>query len=166
VLFSQDSGFATFSDGRWVAETMRDIISGVLDPSTLPLLRVVRCADGKLFTLDNRRLYIFQQCNLRMVEVELCIGEGADAELVLKRFGGSNGTKSQGLILIIKPPLDIGKKGRDAVAALLPCMACSTNAATRLTDVRFVKGDKRAQLTSGCEECTKLVKFCKKGKNT
>mmetsp|Transcript_38646 Transcript_38646/g.74096 ORF Transcript_38646/g.74096 Transcript_38646/m.74096 type:complete len:206 (+) Transcript_38646:217-834(+) len=162
ILFSQDSGFATFSDGRWVASTMRDIVSGILDPASLPLLRVVRIQDGRLFTLDNRRLFIYQQCNIRSIDVEECKGEGADAELMLKRFGGSNGTTSQGVNLIIKPPLDIGKKGHDAMAALLPCTSCFASALTRMKDVRFVKGDKRAQLSSGCEECTKLVKFCKK----
>ena len=35
VLFSQDTGFANFSDGRWVAQTMREILSGQLDPASL-----------------------------------------------------------------------------------------------------------------------------------
>ena len=32
--FSQDTGFANFSDGRWVAQTIREILSGQLDPAS------------------------------------------------------------------------------------------------------------------------------------
>ena len=35
--FSQDTGFANFSDGRWVAQTIREILSGELDPASLSL---------------------------------------------------------------------------------------------------------------------------------
>ena len=35
--FSQDTGFANFSDGRWVAQTIREILSGQLDPASLSL---------------------------------------------------------------------------------------------------------------------------------
>ena len=32
--FSQDTGFANFSDGCWVAQTIREILSGQLDPAS------------------------------------------------------------------------------------------------------------------------------------
>ena len=35
---------------------MREILSGQLDPASLPLLRVVKAEDGRLFSLDNRHV--------------------------------------------------------------------------------------------------------------
>ena len=128
VLFSQDTGFANFSDGRWVAQTMREILSGQLDPASLPLLRVVKAEDGRLFSLDNRRLYCFRECGVRWINVEMADtkeeGE-VNEEYMCKRFGNSNGTTSQGLVLKMKP-VDGGKNAMAAVAAIMPCPACNT----------------------------------------
>jgi len=155
VLFTQDSGFATFSDGRWVAQMIRDIVSGSLDPARLPLLRVVRQADGRLWTLDNRRLYCFQRCGVRGIDVELIgggegeEGDGAkNEEYQLKRFGLSNGTTSQGTVLKMKASGG-GKVAQAAVAALEDCATCASTAMQRLRAVRFVKGCKSAVLESG-----------------
>ena len=122
VLFSQDTGFANFSDGRWVAQTMREILSGQLDPASLPLLRVVKAEDGRLFSLDNRRLYCFRECGVRWINVEMA---DTKEEYMCKRFGNSNGTTSQGLVLKMKP-VDGGKNAMAAVAAVMPCPACNT----------------------------------------
>ena len=100
--FSQDTGFANFSDGRWVAQTIREILSGQLDPASLPLLRVVKAQDGRLFSLDNRRLYCFQACGVRWINVEMAeTREGeVNEEYLCKRFGSGNGTTSQAIILM------------------------------------------------------------------
>jgi len=163
VLFSQDTGFANFSDGRWVAQTIREILSGELDPASLPLLRVVKAQDGRLFSLDNRRLYCFQECGVRWINVEMAeTREGeVNEEYLCKRFGSGNGTTSQGLVLKMKP-VDSGKNALAAVAALMPCSACNTGAMQRLRQVRFVKGCKRAGLPYDCEQCSRLVRFCKR----
>ena len=127
VLFSQDTGFANFSDGRWVAQTMREILSGQLDPASLPLLRVVKAEDGRLFSLDNRRLYCFQECGVSWINVEIRADKNGEVneEYMCKRFGNGNGTTSQGLVLKMKP-VDGGKNAMAAVAAIMPCPACNT----------------------------------------
>ena len=129
VLFSQDTGFANFSDRRWVAQTMREILSGQLDPASLPLLRVVKAEDGRLFSLDNRRLYCFQECGVGWINVEMADTKGEEGEVneeyMCKRFGNGNGTTSQGLVLKMKP-VDGGKTAMAAVAAIMPCPACNT----------------------------------------
>ena len=128
VLFSQDTGFANFSDGRWVAQTMREILSGQLDPASLPLLRVVKAEDGRLFSLDNRRLYCFRECGVIWINVEMADtkdGGEVNEEYMCKRFGSSNGTTSQGLVLKMKP-VDGGKNAMAAVAAVMPCPVCNT----------------------------------------
>jgi len=169
VLFCQDTGFANFSDGRWVAQTMREILSGQLDPASLPLLRVVKAEDGRLFSLDNRRLYCFQECGVGWINVEMTDTKGEEGEVneeyMCKRFGNSNGTTSQGLVLKMKP-VDGGKNAMAAVAAIMPCPACNTGAVQRLRQVRFVKGSKRAALPYDCDQCSKLVRFCKRETNT
>ena len=43
---------------------------------------------------------------------------------------------------------------------------CNTGAVQRLRQVRFVKGSKRAALPYECEQCSKLVRFCKRETNT
>jgi len=82
-----------------------------------------------------------------------------------KRFGNSNGTTSQGLVLKMKP-VDGGKNAMAAMAAVMPCPVCNTGAVQRLRQVRFVKGCKRAALPYECEQCSKLVRFCKRETNT
>mmetsp|Transcript_32599 Transcript_32599/g.45233 ORF Transcript_32599/g.45233 Transcript_32599/m.45233 type:complete len:202 (-) Transcript_32599:460-1065(-) len=162
ILFSQDSGFATFSDGRWVAQTIREIACGRLDPKKLPILRVVKASNGEMFTLDNRRLYCFQQCNLQSIQVELVEGEGGLQEYNIKRFGVSNGTTSKGKILIMKPPIDGNlKAGKAALVALGLCVICQSTAGERLSQLKFMKGSKKGVLVSGCEGCLLLVKFSK-----
>jgi hypothetical protein len=77
-----------------------------------------------------------------------------------------NGTTSQGTVLKIKPD-DTGntKNALAAVAALMPCSACGSSAVERLSKVHFVKGLKKAAIRGGtCEECLRLVSFCKKPK--
>ena len=48
VLFTQDTGFSTFTDKRWVAQMMYEIVKKKLDPKDLPLLRVCKSDDGRL----------------------------------------------------------------------------------------------------------------------
>ena len=58
--------------------------------------------DGRLFSLDNRRLYCFQECGVRWINVEMAeTREGeVNEEYLCKRFGSGNGTTSQAIILI------------------------------------------------------------------
>ena len=88
VFFTQDKGFATFTDGRWLAVMMRAILSKQLDPQALPLLRVSTSADGRMFSLDNRRLHVFRACGVRWINVEMW--QGDSTKYTLKRYRDTN----------------------------------------------------------------------------
>ena len=76
---------------------------GALKPADLPLLRAVRSPDGRLWSLDNRRLFCFKECGVRWIHVEVLpddtatSGAGLSLEFTAKRFGSGNGTSSQGM---------------------------------------------------------------------
>ena len=164
VYFTQDAGFATFSDGRPVAQTIREIVTGALAPQSLPLLRCVREPGGRLYSLDNRRLFCFRACGVRGLDVELIDNkDGANQEMWCKRYGINNGTTTGGEVLRIKPD-GTSKKALAMAAALLPCTACGCGAVARLRAARFEKGAKFATLPSGCCVCASLVKLLKREK--
>jgi len=163
IRFTQDTGFSTFSDKRWVAQMMYEIAQKKLDPQDLPLLRVCRSEDGILWSLDNRRLYVFKECRIRSILVEPVEGEAsACLEYKSKRFGMGNGSNSDGKVLVIKEATQGGdKKGKASVAALMPCSECGTTALVRFQRLKFVKYNKKAVLDH-CKACELLVSWCKK----
>lgn len=184
VCFTQDTGFSTFSDKRWLAQTMYEIVRRKLDPQDLPLLRVCRSNDGRLWSLDNRRLYIFRECKIRSILVEpvelLDMEEDGDGddddnpttkhkndrinnlEYHSKRFGMTNGSKSDGQVLVIKEATQSGgKQGKASVAALMPCPDCGRSALVRYERLTFTKGKKKASIDD-CDTCEQLVSWCKK----
>ena len=162
IHFTQDTGFSTFSDKRWLAQLMYEITRGHLDPQDLPLLRVCRSEDGRLWSLDNRRLYVFGASKVRSILVEPIPDADNCLEYKSKRFGMSNGSMSDGKVLVIKEATQSGsKQGKASVAALLPCPECGRTAFVRFQRLKFVKYNKKAVI-SDCECCEKLVSWCKK----
>lgn len=162
VLFTQDSGFSTFSDKRWLAQMMYEIVKKKLDPQDLPLLRVCRSDDGRLWSLDNRRLYVFQECKVRSILVESIEDTNECLEYKSKRFGLVNGSESDGKVLVIKEATQCGgKQGKASVAALLPCPDCGRTALVRFHRLKFVKYNKKA-VVDDCKACERLVSWCKK----
>lgn len=65
VRFTQDSIRATFKDGGNVEELARNLQSGVIEPSSIPAIRVFE-RDGLIHTLDNRRLAAFQRAGIKI----------------------------------------------------------------------------------------------------
>ncbi|MCC9624680.1 DUF637 domain-containing protein [Thalassospira sp. MA62] len=63
IRFTQDSINARFSDGRSVDDLVAGLRNGSIDPSSLPPIRTFD-VNGQLFSLDNRRLYAYQQAGL------------------------------------------------------------------------------------------------------
>lgn len=62
IRFTQDSVKSQFRDGRSTSQTIKDLRSGALQASDLPMIRVVRAFEsGFLFSLDNRRLRCLQK---------------------------------------------------------------------------------------------------------
>ena len=162
VHFTQDAGFSTFSDKRWLAQTMYEIVRKKIAPRDLPLLRVCRTSDGRLWSLDNRRLYVLRACGVRSILVEPAGDASACVEFGTKRHGSQNGSTSDGRVLVIKEGVQCGgKKGKASLAAMMPCSKCSRTAATRFRLLKFVKGSKKAILDD-CETCERLVNWCKK----
>ena len=64
IRFSQDSIAPDFKGGvGGVEDLAAKLKSGQVDPSTIPPIRIV-VKDGKVFTLDNRRLRAFQEAGI------------------------------------------------------------------------------------------------------
>jgi RHS repeat-associated protein len=63
IRFTQDSISSSFRDGSTVDDLISGLRNGTIDPSTIPSIRIFE-VDGQLFTLDNRRLYAFQQAGI------------------------------------------------------------------------------------------------------
>ena len=65
IRFSQNSVQATFKDGRSIEEVAAGLRSGRINPNEVPPIRLVE-RDGKLFTLDNRRLEAFRRAQVEV----------------------------------------------------------------------------------------------------
>ena len=63
IRFSQASIKATFRDGTSIDDLAEELQSGHIRPHDVPAIRVLT-RDGKLFTLDNRRLEAFRRAGI------------------------------------------------------------------------------------------------------
>jgi hypothetical protein len=78
VRFSQSSIRATFRDGRTIDQLAEALRSGAVDPAAVPPIRLFT-REGKLFTLDNRRLEAFRRANIT-VSYRMATAEEVEAE--------------------------------------------------------------------------------------
>lgn len=69
VLFTQNTIYSTFTDGGKIEDTIRELVDGETKPNDIPYIRV-REHDGNWYTLDNRRLYCFQQAKVEVIKCE------------------------------------------------------------------------------------------------
>jgi len=69
IRYTQDSIAGTFKNGRTLQQTISDLRAGKLSPDQIPPIRVFQ-KNGQLFTLDNRRLYVFKAANVKIRTVE------------------------------------------------------------------------------------------------
>jgi len=60
IRYSQDSIKDTYKDGKKVADTIAGLKDGSINPSEIPQIRLF-WKDGKIYSLDNRRLATFQE---------------------------------------------------------------------------------------------------------
>lgn len=65
VKFSQGSISKNFKDGGSVEDLTKGLKDGSISPDDIPAIRVVE-KDGKIFTLDNRRLKAFQDAGVEI----------------------------------------------------------------------------------------------------
>jgi len=70
VLFTNSIISTHFSCGRTVQSTIDALASGSIAPKDIPTIRIVR-RNGKLLTLDHRRLYAFQKALPAHAEVPM-----------------------------------------------------------------------------------------------
>jgi RHS repeat-associated protein len=63
IRFSQDSASYKFKDGRNIDDLAEGLRNGSIDPKDVPPIRLVE-REGKLYTLDNRRLAAFQKAGV------------------------------------------------------------------------------------------------------
>ncbi len=70
ILFSQGSIRATFKDGTKISDLTKGFKNGSIDPLSVKPIRLVE-KDGKVFSLDNRRLKAFQDANVEIPFVKL-----------------------------------------------------------------------------------------------
>ncbi|RGB32915.1 hypothetical protein C1646_705626 [Rhizophagus diaphanus] len=74
ILFSQCCVRPKFKNGLLVEDTIKKLVSGVVSPNEIELIRVCTLSNGKTHSLDNRRLYAFKEaikrgCNFKTVIV-------------------------------------------------------------------------------------------------
>ena len=63
IYYTQDSIGRNFSDGRSVDDMITGLKNGSITKDSVPDIRVFK-QGGKIFTLDNRRLYAFKQAGM------------------------------------------------------------------------------------------------------
>jgi RHS repeat-associated protein len=63
IRFSQNSIKRSFTNGATLREAIDGLKSGAVSPESFPPIRVFE-RNGQLFTLDNRRLYVFQEAGI------------------------------------------------------------------------------------------------------
>ena len=66
IRFSQNSISSKFKNGSSVDDMIQGLKTGTIDPSDIPAIRIFE-KDRVLYTLDNRRLYAFQQAGIENI---------------------------------------------------------------------------------------------------
>jgi len=61
ILYSQCCIRPKFRDGKFVENTIRQLVNGEISPTDIETIRVCTLPNGKTHSLDNRRLYTFKE---------------------------------------------------------------------------------------------------------
>ena len=119
IQFTQESISQRFRDGRSIWDLIEGLKSGRIQPQEVPPIRVFE-ENGQLYTLDNRRLYAFQQAGKNVPTVE-ATPEEVEKEAVRgnKRYRGSS-TRVRGLGRALGT-LGLLLLGADLAQAGAPC---------------------------------------------
>lgn len=70
IRFTQNSIGHHFQDGNSCNNLIKDILEDKVDPDTITSIKVVK-RDGKYYSLDNRRLYVFRAVNYAREDFEI-----------------------------------------------------------------------------------------------
>ncbi|MEU1896242.1 hypothetical protein [Streptomyces pristinaespiralis] len=60
--YTQDNVKGSYKDGRHIQDAIDDLVAGRISPNEIPPIRIFE-RDGKIYSLDNRRLYTFKQAD-------------------------------------------------------------------------------------------------------
>ncbi|HEX9985075.1 MAG TPA: RHS repeat-associated core domain-containing protein, partial [Thermoanaerobaculia bacterium] len=93
IRFTQGSIKSTFKDGRTVAGMIEGLKNGSVKPGDVAPIRVFM-RDGKMFTLDNRRLYAFQQAGVKSIRVVWATAQELARELPKKLTTENDGVSA------------------------------------------------------------------------
>ena len=98
IRFTQDSISSTFQDGSAVDDMVNGLKNGTIDPKSVKPIRVFQ-QNGKIYSLDNRRLYAFKQAGMDNIRVKWVNPKNKTiAQKIAKHFT----TKTDGLSIIMR----------------------------------------------------------------
>jgi len=70
IRYSQNSISSTFKNGQKVSELIDNLKNGYINPSDVEPIRIVE-KDGRIYSLDNRRLYAFKEAGVDVPYIKL-----------------------------------------------------------------------------------------------
>jgi len=149
IRFSQDAISASFTDGKDIEDTVRQLRLGMIRPEDLPAINVVRY-HGQYMSLDHRRLWSLQQFELLelsdedvCVTVVVCPLKVDDKFKRIREFNKKLSTTTDGSHMLLKktPVHGSGTQGMNRTAL----------SSVVLGDLRSVRGqrEKEQQIPKG-----------------
>jgi hypothetical protein len=118
ILFTQDTVSPNFSDGGTITDVVRGLRDGTIKVDDFPTIRVVE-SDGKLFTLDNRRLTAFNAAGVDNIPIQrVSLDDPAIANDFANKFRPIDGGETN----VVVP-----RKGRSDARGILREFGKSTN---------------------------------------
>lgn len=114
VSFTQSTIKDTFNDGRKVGDLVAKLKAKQLLPKDLPAISVFKDETGKLWTLDNRRLFALKQAFNGKLKVRVIVHDASDADR-LAEFERKFTTSTQGNGIRVKDglPTRFPRRGRN-----------------------------------------------------
>ena len=104
IRFTQASITDTFKDGRSVQKMIDGLVDGSIDPASVPAIRVFK-QDGKLYSLDNRRLHAFQEAAKKNPDLQIPTRE-VDPAMYKREIGKKMNTRNDGESVDVYPTSD------------------------------------------------------------
>ncbi len=98
IRFTQDSISNTFQDGSAVDDMVNGLKNGTIDPKNVKPIRVFQ-QNGKIYSLDNRRLYAFKQAGMDNIRVKWVNPKN---KTISQKIAMHFTTKTDGLSIIMR----------------------------------------------------------------
>jgi hypothetical protein len=95
IRFTQDSIKSAFRNGNSLSDTIAELKAGNLTADDFPAIRVFE-RDGNTYSLDNRRLYVFQEAGTSINTIP------ATEEEIASSLGDKFTTKNDGISIRVR----------------------------------------------------------------